>query len=173
MVSASPKIPMLPSELPQQRISEVVPLEPRPAVFNFEVGYGDFPAGVLPRQGVPRSPDLLVQVEWAETPNNYGVEAFYLHARKACWVLWLRTLNDNTYPFEWDWQAVGYCNRKGVDRTAAATHLLLEYWRFERERGASSPDDDDFNWINEEGFLSIADVRAIVRELNWQRAKSG
>ena len=67
----------------------------RPKPFRFGVGYGGFPRGVVPRQGVPRSPVFLVQTEWAQTPNNYGVEAYYLQARTAYWVLWLRMLDDN------------------------------------------------------------------------------
>ena len=35
-----PKIPMLPTELPQQRIHKVVELPERPAEFNCEVDYG-------------------------------------------------------------------------------------------------------------------------------------
>ena len=35
-----PKIPMLPTELPQQRIHEVVELPERPAEFNCDVDYG-------------------------------------------------------------------------------------------------------------------------------------
>ena len=38
-----PKIPMLPTELPQQRIHEVVELPERPAEFNCEVDYGGGP----------------------------------------------------------------------------------------------------------------------------------
>jgi hypothetical protein len=85
-MSRLPKIPMVPSKVPQQRISEVVSLLPRPALFNFEVGYGNFAPDVVPKQGVPRSPELLVQVEWAQSPMNYGIEAFYLQACKKYWV---------------------------------------------------------------------------------------
>jgi hypothetical protein len=75
---SQPHIPMSPSELPQQLIAEVVSLPDRPSHFEFWVGYGDFPEGVVPKRGVPRSPELLVHVEWAQSPTNYGVEAFYL-----------------------------------------------------------------------------------------------
>ena len=164
-MSRLPKIPMLPSEVPQHRISEVVSLPRRPAHFDFTVGYEDFPADVLPKKGVPRSPDLLVQVEWADTPMNSGIEGIYLQGRKKYWILWLRTLDDNSDPWQWNWRSVGYCHKKGVDRKAAAVHLLLEYWKFTADRDELSVDDDVFDWINEEGSLSIADVRAIVREL--------
>jgi len=103
---------------------------------------------------------------------NYGIEAFYLQARKKYWVLWLRTFDDNSDPWRSNWQAVGYCNRTNVLRKAAATHLLLEYWKFTGGLEEDCVDDGVFDWINEEGLLSIADVRAIVRELNWQQKTS-
>jgi hypothetical protein len=160
-----PKLPMHPSDLPQQRVYEVVSLPPRPARFEFGVGYSGFPLGVKPKQGVPRSPELLIQVEWAETIYNSGVEAFYLQARRKHWLLWLRGLDDNACPWRWDWALVGYCNRAGVEKVAAASHLLLEYWRQEKLSFRRDP----YDWVNEEGFLSVADIRAIVRELKAQR----
>ena len=160
-----PTLPMSPSALPQQRLSLVVDMPPRPAGFRFGVGYGDFPEGVVPRQGVPRSPRYLVQTEWAQTPMNSGVDAFYLQARRKVWVLWTRSLDDNAYPWRWDWLAIGWCDRRGVDERAAASHLLLEYWRFQARREGRGPTRNPHDWINEEGFLSIADVRAIVRHL--------
>jgi hypothetical protein len=44
----------------------------------------------------------------------------------------------------------------------------LEYWKFKGNPDENPVDDQPLDWINEEGLLSIADVRAIVRELNWQ-----
>ncbi|WP_315703394.1 MULTISPECIES: hypothetical protein [unclassified Bradyrhizobium] len=167
-MSRLPKIQMLPSEMPQQRISEVVSLPSRPVPFDFEVGYGNFAPDVVPKQGVPRSPKLLVQVEWAEGPVNNGISAFYLQARKKYWVLWLRMFNDNSYPWRWDWQAIGYCNRANVDEEVAAKHLLLEYWKFSENRFENSVD-----WINQEGLLSIADIKAILRELSRQQQALG
>jgi len=122
---SQPHIPMSPSELPQQRVHEVVPLPARPQHFECRVGFEQFPEGGTP--GSPRSPTLLVQVEWAQTPTNYGIEAFYLQARKKHWVLWLRTFDDNWS--RWDWQPIGYCLKKGIDRTTAASHLLLAHLR--------------------------------------------
>jgi hypothetical protein len=102
---------------------------------------------------------------------NNGINAFYLQAREKYWVLWLRTFDDNSYPWQWNWQAIGYCSRTNVDRGVAARHLLLEYWKFE-ESLETAIDDQVFDWINEEGLLSIADIQAIVRELNWQKKTS-
>jgi hypothetical protein len=161
---------MLPSEVPQQQVSEVVSLPPRPAAFRFAVGYGDLPNGVVPKQLVPRLPDLLVQVEWAETPMNNGVSAFYIQSRKTHWVLWLRTLDDNCDPWEWQWLPIGSCDRKGIDKHTAAVHLLLEYWHFDADNSSADIANEPYDWIGEEGLLSISDIRAIVRELRRRRA---
>jgi hypothetical protein len=161
-MKSQPHIPMSPSELPQQRMHEVVPPPARPPHFERRVGYGEFPDEAVP--GSPRSPTLLVQVEWAQTPMNCGIEALYLQARRKHRVLWLRTYDDNWD--RWDWQPIGYCPRKGIDRTAAASHLLLEYWKFTRELRDGGYVNRPFDWRNGEGLLSVADIRAIVRELN-------
>ncbi len=155
-MTATPRIPMSPAELPQQRIHAVVGLPPRPDPFKFGVGYGDFPEGIVPKRGVPRLPSMLVQVEWAQSPASNGLTAFYLQRRRRVWLLWTRTLDDNAWPWRWDWLPVGWCPRRGVDERQAATHLRLEYWRFETG-GEGRP----YDWINEEGDLSVADLEAI------------
>ena len=43
----NPKIPMLPTELPQQRIHEVVDLPARPTEFSSFINYGDMPEGTV------------------------------------------------------------------------------------------------------------------------------
>jgi hypothetical protein len=164
-----PNIPMSPSALPQGEVPETVSLPLRPDRFDFQVGYGRFSAGVVPKQGVPRAPDFLIQMEWAQTPVHNGLDRFCLQARKKYWLLWLGTLDDNSYPWRWLWQPVAYCNRAGVDWKLAAVHLLLEYWKFRIDQGDVSAD-KIYDWIDEEGLLSVADVRAIEAELRRQRA---
>ena len=159
-----PRVPMSPAALPQQRLSLVVGLPGRPEPFRFRVGYGGFPAGVVLRQGVPRSPAFLVQTEWADTPMNSGVEAYYLQARQKHWVLWLRSLDDNEIPWTWHWLAIGYCDRRGVTEAVAARHLLLEYLKFRAGDGGWQRR-DPMDWINQEGLLSVADLRAIAHAL--------
>jgi len=167
----TPKIPMSPSELPQQRLVEVVELPARPNPFRFQVGYGGFPAEVLPKQGVPRSPRYLFQCEWAEGPGNGSVDAFYLHARKKHWLLWLRYLDENADPWRWRWVLIGYCQRDGVSEKTAAAHLLLEYWA--KTASDRSTFETPFEWVNEEGFLKIADVQAVARALEHRWSRSG
>jgi len=163
---------MSPPELPQQRLVQVVDLPARPTPFRFQVGYDGFPAGMLPKQGVPRSPRYLFQCEWAESPGNGSLEAFYLHGRRRHWLLWLRYLDDNEDPWRWRWVLIGYCQRNGVLEKAAAIHLTLEYWASTTsDHAAFQP---PFEWLNEEGFLRIADIQAIARALEhrWSRASA-
>ena len=54
-MTREPKIPMSPTELPQQRIHEIVGLPERPAEFNCEVGYGVFQDGAFPKNA-PTTP---------------------------------------------------------------------------------------------------------------------
>jgi hypothetical protein len=46
-MKTQPHIPMSPSELPQQRVHEVVPLPARPQYFECRVGYGEFLEGAV------------------------------------------------------------------------------------------------------------------------------
>ena len=52
-MSKQPTIPMSPTQLPQQRVYEVVDLPKRPSSFNYRVGYGCSPRGRFsdPSQG--------------------------------------------------------------------------------------------------------------------------
>ena len=51
--------------------------------------------------------------------------------------------------------------RLGVDQKQAAVYLLLEFWAFD----AQENDVNEFHWINEDGYLSIAKLAAIAREV--------
>jgi hypothetical protein len=163
-MSKGPKVPMHPTQLPQQKLALVVDLPTRPEPFDFGVGYGDLPEGVISKRRSPRSPIYIAQFEWAETPTSNGVEAFYLEAKTKYWVLWIKTLNENTTPWSWDWLAVAYCNRAGIDEKTAASYLLLEYWRFDEKMLAYR---NVFDWVNEVALLSIPEIYAITREL-WR-----
>ena len=58
----TPTIPMLPEELPQQRVALVVSLPPRPAEFK---GLHDPPKKLSLPAKMPRSAKYVGQVEWA------------------------------------------------------------------------------------------------------------
>ena len=56
--------------------------------------------------------------------------------------------------WQWGWIAVGCVHRSGVSKKQAATYLLRDYWRDCMEEGEL----DHFHWINEEEYLSVAEV---------------
>ena len=66
-----PKIPMLPTELPQQRIHEVVSLPARPTEFSSFVHYGDMPEGTVSKNP-PRNAIYLCQVECDPPPLSWS-----------------------------------------------------------------------------------------------------
>jgi hypothetical protein len=148
---------MRPQERPQQRVNLVVELPPRPDV-QFVVGYDVYPEQGMRKRPWPRSPHLLVNVEWAETPMNNGINGFYIEGRRRFWMLWNRWLDDNAWTPRWRWISAGYCPRKGVDRHTAGIHLLMAY--LEMDGTAYSEDSD--HWINETGLLSVEELRAIA-----------
>ena len=161
-MTREPKIPMSPTELPQQRIHEVVALPERPAEFDCEVGYGIFQDGAFPKNA-PTNSIYLCQVEWAWSPMHNRLDAYYLHRGRTHWSLWSKYWDDNW--MKWEQIAIGCVPRTGVDQKQAAVYLLLEFWAFDAKEG----DVDEFHWINEDGYLSIAELAAIAREV-WGEA---
>ncbi len=157
-MSREPKIPMSPEDLPQQRIHEVVGLPERPAEFDCEVGYGVFPNDALPKNA-PNNSTYLCQVEWAWSPVHNRLDAYYLHRGRTHWSLWSKYWDDNW--MRWNQVALGCVPRRGVTQKQAAVYLLMEFWAFDAKEGSV----DEFHWINEDGFLSIAELMAIAREV--------
>jgi hypothetical protein len=153
-----PHIPMSPDELPQQRIHEVITLPPMPEPFNYTVGYGQFPKGSLP-SNIPRNMTYLAQVEWAWSPINNRIDAYYLHKGRTHWSLWSRYWDDNWS--QWSDMAIGCVPRRGVSEHQAAVYLLLEFWKDEITGNSL----DEFHWINEQRYLSVAELAAIAREV--------
>jgi len=157
-MTREPKIPMSPTELPQQRIHEVVTLPKRPAEFDCKVGYELSPHGELPKNP-PTNSTYLCQVEWAWSPAHNRLDAYYLHRGRTHWSLWSKYWDDNW--MRWKQIAIGCVPRRGVDQKQAAVYLLLEFWAFDAKEGGV----DEFHWINEDGYLSIAELAAIAREV--------
>lgn len=158
-MTCEPNIPMSPDQLPQQRIHEIVALPERPDPFDCHVGYGAVPADVIPKSSKPRSPIYLAQVEWAWSPMHNRIDAYYLHRGRTHWVLWSRYYDDNWG--RWNWVAVACSHRRGVSEHQAAVYLLIELWKAE----AADSGVDQFHWLNESDFLSVAELMAIAREV--------
>jgi hypothetical protein len=163
-----PRIPMTPAALPRQAINLVVALPPAPPGIEFRAGVCDFPDPAMNRRPWPRAPEMLVHVEWAETPMNNGVNALYIEGRRSHWLLWNRWRDDNSWTPRWRWTFAGHCSRKGIDRRCAAIHLLVAHW----VAGEDAPGDDG-HWINETGLLSVEEVRAIAREVRARLRQAG
>jgi hypothetical protein len=157
-MTREPKIPMSPEELPQQRIHEVVGLPERPAEFDCEIGYGVSTGHALPKNA-PTNSTYLCQVEWAWSPAHNRLDAYYLHRGRTHWSLWCKYFDNNMMC--WEWIANGCVTRRGVTQKQAAVYLLLEFWSFDVKESYL----DEFHWINEHGYLSIADLAAIAREV--------
>jgi hypothetical protein len=153
---------MLPTQIPQQKLVLVRDMPSRPVDVQFTAGYNDYES-VIPKQGVPRSPIFLFSSEWSASPMHGCLSGWYLHARRRHWLLWQRVLDDHAEPWRWDWQAVGYCQRRGVSDRTAAMYLILEFWKEQCE--SSGGFDALYDLIDEEGFLSVTDIEAIGREV--------
>ena len=147
-----PEIPMSPSQLPKQRIVVLADLPERPEPFESVVGYDEKPAGVR-LCGGPSNATYLAQVEWAWSSMNGRVDAYYLHKGRHYWMLWIYSYDDNWE--EWNWLAVGYVPRSQATETQAAVHLLVDFWRFEKERNNL----ERYHWINETGELNSSAMR--------------
>ena len=112
---------MSPTEIPQQRIHEVVILPERPEPFDCKVGYWDYPSGWAPKNH-PRSPIYLCQVEWAWSPMHNRIDAYHLHRGKTHWSLWSRYWDDNWGRYNWE-----SCARvSGVQDARATGRAMLK-----------------------------------------------
>jgi hypothetical protein len=152
-----PKVPMRAGDLPKQRIALVVAIPPRPAGFLAET---DLQKLNDPPRKMPRTARYIGQMEWAWSPNNSRLDAYYLStdARRARWYLWIRFYDD-------DWgrwaapQVYARAPKKSVPPKVAAILLLADAWAEETRESQL----DHFHWINEAGFLSVEELRAIGR----------
>ena len=161
-MSTTPKIPMRPEELPQQRITLVASLPPRPSGFE---GKREPPESVLPPAKMPRSAKYIGQVEWAWGPNNTRLDAYYLstNRQRTHWFLWLRPYDDNEC--QWDEPQIrAYAPKEEVPSEVAAAYLLLDSWTEETR----DSDPGHFHWINKADFLSVEELHAIGRAV-WPR----
>lgn len=156
-MSDFPRIPMRPEELPQQRVSLVVELPPRPAGFE---GLQNPPASIGAPAKMPRAATYIGQVEWAWSPMNTRLDAYYLstNRRRTHWFLWLRLYDDNYG--RWDApQIYAYAPRLKVSARVAATYLLLDAW----SACIRQTELDHFHWINKAEFLSVEELVAMGR----------
>jgi hypothetical protein len=160
----SPKIPMVPEDLPQQLLFAVEELPSRPDGLEFQ--YLDFEAKHTLR-GIPQKPTkksiYLCQAEWAWSPMNNRIESFYIHEGPAHWLFWFGHFFDED-PGEWHWKyfPAFTCTKLNMSTEQVAVFMLMEYWR----REVAYYDLDRYHWINGEGILSVSQIEAIA-EIVW------
>ena len=159
----NPTVPMTPEALPQQRLVVVRDLPARPAGLQFHGENLPRPAALL-RASYPRNGLFLCQTEWAWSPMNNSIEAFYLNGRSRHWCLWLRFFDDDNFPWRWRWYFLGWSpRRQSHDPRAVAFHLMIDYWSEQRDEQGL----DHFHWVNETGEFDTADLGAIGRTV-WE-----
>lgn len=128
------------------------------------------PTEAIPgREGVPvdipKSATFLCQVEWAWSPMNNRVAAYYLSqdTARTHWVLWSSLLNDHDIPWWWyTIDSVQVLPRKGVSKETAAMVLLTAYFKWQERFELL----DHYHWINSEGFLSVGDLK-LAADIAW------
>ena len=160
-----PKTPMIPEDIPNQNISSDCKLVPRPNSFHGKCNFLDPMDEKVHPTGSPRNVDYLGAVEWAWGPSNNRFDSYYLNPRGRYWLLWLRWLDENEWEPKWRWTFYAYGPKKGVDAKAAATYLLMDAWKAEKENSSL----DHFFLIDEEGSMSASELLEIAR-IVWPEA---
>jgi hypothetical protein len=150
---------MTPQDVPQQRLNLVVGLPARPPHFQ---GYCNFvdtiPSNIAPK-GSPRKLEYIGSVEWASGPRDCRFDSYYLNPRGSYWLLWNLYQDDNDWNSSSRWVLYGYARKEGADAKTAASYLLLDAWKSERE----SLNLRRYYLIDEAGLLSVADIKEIGR----------
>ncbi len=156
-----PRVPMLPEELPRQRLHEVVELPPRPAGLESRCTLVDDVPSQYRLKGNPGNPTYLGMVEWSWSPMHSRLDAYYLSPNGPLWLLWVRNADPFSDGFGApEWWVYAWGRRKGVSRRQAAVYLLMDAWTCEAEDHL-----DQFHMIDDTGLLSVADLSAIAREV--------
>jgi hypothetical protein len=164
-MATKPAIPMLPSDLPQQRLYLLRNLPAAPTGWNVKVKY---PVTAIGPKTMPTSARYIGQAEWAWSPMHMRIDAYYLSmcSKHRNWLLWSKGCDDNWS--EWmDPMALAYSPRCGLKATDAAQLLLAAYWDHERRKN----DLDEYHWINEEVLLSAGQIQNVANAV-WERASS-
>lgn len=154
-MSDMPYVPMRPDDLPDQKLVEIVGMEPVPEPQECIVGFGNVPQKYQTKEH-PRSPLYLGQTAWSWGWRSDRIDAYYLHRGRYGWVLWAR------FPFDsdwyWEWEVAGFMSKAGISERQAAQHLLRAFWEYEKEEN----DLDHYHWINAAEFLSVRELKSIA-----------
>lgn len=156
----NPRIPTLPEQVPAQGLFIPVSLPRRPLTFDVAVGFDNrsLPAAAV-LKGSPRTAEYLFQAEWAWSPANNRLSAFYLHRGRRYWSLFDRWFDED--PMAWRWEQRGSVPLRQATATQAAFWLAIEVLKFDRDENGT----DRWHWIAEVGSLSVAELKAIAHEV--------
>ncbi len=166
------RIPMSPSELPQQRLYEVTQLPKKP--LNFEASCIIYPdkcdyAWSLPDEKLqarfPGTSKFIAQFEWAWSPSSTRLHEYYIasNTKKSHWFLWKQWFNENSWDPAFEKTLVAYCPRVSHDPHVISVYLLQHLWQIEID----NIELDEPHWINSTGLLSVSDINAISRTI-WK-----
>lgn len=155
-----PRVAMSPTELPPQRLYEVIELQPLPQGLEPVVCFGSAPHGIFPKRR-PSRLAYLGSCEWAWSPMHSRIMGYHLHRGRTHWLLYAQDMD----PYEPDfaWMQIAHMPRGDIGDRAAAIHLMIATWALE----AKEEHLDEFHWLNQEGLLSVADWNAIARAI-WR-----
>jgi hypothetical protein len=90
--------------------------------------------------------------------NNY-----YLNSNRTSLLLWNNYVEDGFVNWTWHWELLAYAKHCQSDEKTVATHLILEFWKYEAERHLL----EHYDRIDNLGLLSVEEVQAIAREV-WK-----
>ena len=158
-------IPMLPGDLPPQRLY-VVPSWPSTPP-GWQADLVNQSSGLPPR--MPHSARFLTQVEWAWSPMHNRIDAYYLSlsTHRDRHVLWVCYFDDERWRFV-DHHIVASAPRSGLQGADAAILLLRAFWANE---AAGDMELDRPHWINEPGLLSVGQLKEIYRRVWCDRGE--
>lgn len=156
-----PRTPMHPDELPQQRVTLVADLPPRPEGFEGTCCFADGGNIELPDITEPKQSTELGGVEWAWSPAHSRLDNYFIERRGGQWLLWIGFEDENSWDRDWTWVLYCFAEYGDADGHAAAVYLLHDAWADEASRESI----DHFHWVNHEGVLSVSDLTAIARSI--------
>ena len=158
----TPKIPMHPQDLPQQRIYLIKDVPQHPENWKSFVGY----SGVgMPEDAKlksrPRNPAYLFQAEWSWSPAHGSLNAYWLNKGRKYLTLYSNWFDDVTQ--KWTWNLVAGVPLNQASEREAAFWLVIDYARF----NIANMDLDEWHMIDDVGLLTVAGLKAIARNV-WQ-----
>lgn len=155
-----PTVPVSPEELPQQRMTPVVDLPPRPDGFLGHCHYLDpLERGLYPK-AMPASAQYLAMVEWACLPTHSRVDAWYLsvNRRRSHWLLWSASYDDGRGC--WSEALYAWALRGPEPAEVAVVYLVHDALEDESHNHL-----EVFDFISGTGLLSVPQLLAIARSV--------